>query len=200
MFFVSLLQFTTSHHKQSHLSSNYTLVNLWLTQHTHTHTHTHTHGFPGSSAGKESTFNGADLGSIHGLGRCPGAGHGNPLQYSCLENPHGQGSLRHYSPWGCKESDMTERLSTAQHTHTNTHIHTHTHTHIMLHAYRYVQVCTHNTILEFDSVTPWTVALLASLFMEFSRQVVLHLSNPGIDPSSFVSPALVHRFFTTGTT
>ena len=93
-------------------------------------THTHTHGFPGSSAGKESAFNGADLGSIHGLGRCPGAGHGNPLQYSCLENPHGQGSLRHYSPWGCKESDMTERLSTAQHTHTNTHIHTHTHTHI----------------------------------------------------------------------
>ena len=49
------------------------------------------------------------LGSIPGLGRSPGGGHGNPLQYSCLENPHGQ---RSYSPWGHKESDMTERLST----------------------------------------------------------------------------------------
>ena len=39
-----------------------------------------------------------------------------PLQYSCLENPHGQMSLAGYSPWGCKESDTTERLSTAQHT------------------------------------------------------------------------------------
>ena len=32
----------------------------------------------------------------------------NPLQYSCLENPHGQGSLAGYSPWGCKESDMAD--------------------------------------------------------------------------------------------
>ena len=39
-------------------------------------------------------------------------GHGNPLQYSDLENPHGQRSLAGYSPWGCKESDVTERLST----------------------------------------------------------------------------------------
>ena len=54
------------------------------------------------------------LGSIPGLGRCPGGRHGNPLQYSCLENPHGQRSLAGYSPWCCKESDMTEWLSTAQ--------------------------------------------------------------------------------------
>ena len=38
-----------------------------------------------------------------------------PLRYSCLENPHGQRSLAGYSPWGHKESDMTEGLSTAQH-------------------------------------------------------------------------------------
>ena len=38
------------------------------------------------------------------------------LQYSCLENPHGQRSLAGYSPWGRKESDTTEQLSTAQHT------------------------------------------------------------------------------------
>ena len=48
------------------------------------------------------------------LRRSPGGRHGNPLQYSCLENPHGQKSLVGYSPWGCKELDVTERLSTAQ--------------------------------------------------------------------------------------
>ena len=51
-------------------------------------------------------------GSIPGLGRSPGEVHGNPLQYSCLENPHGQRSLAGYSPWGHKESDMTEWLIT----------------------------------------------------------------------------------------
>ena len=49
-----------------------------------------------------------DLGSIPGLGRSTGGRHGNPLQYSCLENPHGQRSLAGYSPSGCKELDMTE--------------------------------------------------------------------------------------------
>ena len=44
-----------------------------------------------------------DAVSIPGLGRCPGGGQGNPLQYSCLENPHGQRSLTGYSPWGHKE-------------------------------------------------------------------------------------------------
>ena len=44
----------------------------------------------------------------------PGGGYGNPLLYSCLENPHGKRSLVGYSLWGCKELDPTERLSTAQ--------------------------------------------------------------------------------------
>ena len=65
-------------------------------------------GFPGSSDVKESTCNAEDLGSIPGLGRSPGGGHGTPLQYSCLENPHGQRSLVGYSPQGRKESDTTE--------------------------------------------------------------------------------------------
>ena len=43
--------------------------------------------FPGSSAAKASACNTGDLGSIPGLGRSPGEGNGNPLQYSCLENP-----------------------------------------------------------------------------------------------------------------
>ena len=41
--------------------------------------------------------------------------HSNLLQYSCLENPHGQRNLVGYSPWGCKELDVTERLSTHSH-------------------------------------------------------------------------------------
>jgi len=50
---------------------------------------------------------------VPSLRRSLGAGHGNPLQYTFLENPHGQRSLAGYSPWGHKESDSTE-LSTAQ--------------------------------------------------------------------------------------
>ena len=65
-------------------------------------------GFLGDSDGKEYACNERDLGLISGLGRSPGGGHGNPLQYSCLENPHGQRSPVGYSPWGCKESDVTE--------------------------------------------------------------------------------------------
>ena len=42
----------------------------------------------------------------------PGGGHGHPLQYSCLENPHGQRGLVGCSPWGCKESDIATQQST----------------------------------------------------------------------------------------
>ena len=63
---------------------------------------------PDGSDSEESTCNLEDLGSIPGLGRSPGGGHGNPLQCSCLENPHGQRSLAGYSPHGHKESDTTE--------------------------------------------------------------------------------------------
>ena len=67
---------------------------------------------PGGSDGKETACNIGDLGLIPGLGRSPGGGHSNPLQYSCLENPHGQRCLAGYSAWGCKELDTTERLGT----------------------------------------------------------------------------------------
>ena len=49
-------------------------------------------GFPGSSDSKASAYNVGDLGSIPGSGRSPGEGNGNPLQYSCLENPMDQGA------------------------------------------------------------------------------------------------------------
>ena len=69
--------------------------------------------FPGGSDSKESACNMEDLGSVPGLGRSLGGGHGNPLQYSCLENSHGQQSLAGDSPWGHKELDTIEPRNTA---------------------------------------------------------------------------------------
>ena len=63
--------------------------------------------FPGGSDGKESAYNLGDLGSIPGLGRYPGRGHGNPLQYSCLENPMNRGAWR-ATVRGVAKSDETE--------------------------------------------------------------------------------------------
>ena len=54
--------------------------------------HSLTMGFPGSSTGKESACNMGDPGLIPGSERSPGGGHGNPLQYSCLENPMNGGT------------------------------------------------------------------------------------------------------------
>ena len=68
-------------------------------------------GFPGISVVKNRPANAGDtedVGSTPGSGRSPEGGHDNPLQYSCLENPHGQRSLVGYSLWGRKESDTTE--------------------------------------------------------------------------------------------
>ena len=49
-----------------------------------------------------------DMGLIPGSRRSPGKGHGTPFQYSCLENSMGRGAWWTTSPWGCKESDMTD--------------------------------------------------------------------------------------------
>ena len=73
-----------------------------------------TEGFPGGSDGKESACNAGGLGLIPGLRRSPRGGPGHPLQYSRLENPHGQRSLAGYGPWSRKESDTTEQLSISQ--------------------------------------------------------------------------------------
>ena len=66
----------------------------------------HILGLLGSSAGKESAHNAGDLGSIPGSGRSPGEGNGNPLQYSCQENPVDKRAWQIQS-MGLKESDMT---------------------------------------------------------------------------------------------
>ena len=78
------------------------------------------------------------------LRRYPRGGHGVPIQYSCLESPHGQRSLAIYSPWVCKESDMTEWLSTAQH-HGNNNT-----TYLWLG--RFMTRCTQSTWLSDDSI------------------------------------------------
>ena len=69
-------------------------------------------GFPGGSVVKNLPANAGDagdMGSVPGLGRSPGGGNGNLLQYSCLKTlRHGQRSLVGYSPLGGKESDKTE--------------------------------------------------------------------------------------------
>ena len=58
---------------------------------------------------KNLPANAGDAGLIPGLGRFPGEGNGNPVQYSCLENPMDRGAWQPgYSPWGHKVSDMTE--------------------------------------------------------------------------------------------
>ena len=72
-----------------------------------------TQGFPHGRAVKHPPVNegdARDVGLILGLGRSSGVGNGNPLQYSCLEDPHGQRSLAGYSPWGRTESDTTEHV------------------------------------------------------------------------------------------
>ena len=63
--------------------------------------------FPGGSDGKVSVYNAGDQGSIPESGRIPGEGSGNPLHYSCLDNPMDRGA---WCPWGRKESDATEQL------------------------------------------------------------------------------------------
>ena len=63
-------------------------------------------GFPGGSVGKEFTCNAGDRDSIPGSGRCPGGGHGNPLQHSRLENPMDRGAWR-ATAHGVSELDTT---------------------------------------------------------------------------------------------
>ena len=88
-------------------------------------------GFAGDASGKKLPANVGDVGglpanvgdvrgsaSVSGLGRSPGGWDGNPLWYSCLENPMDRGARWGFSTWGRKESDTTEAT---KHTHTHTH-------------------------------------------------------------------------------
>ena len=78
-------------------------------------------GFPGGSEVKASACNAGDLGSIPGSGRSPGEGNGNPLQYSCLENPMDGGAW-----WATVHGVAKSRTRLSDHTFTHTHLHTST--------------------------------------------------------------------------
>ena len=67
--------------------------------------------FPDGSVEKTLPANGKDEGAIPGAVRSAGDGKGSPPQYSLPGKPHGWRSLENYSPWGCKESDMTKQLN-----------------------------------------------------------------------------------------
>ena len=71
-------------------------------------------GFSGSSDSKESACNAGDLGSIPGLRRSPGEGLATHSSILAWRLPYGLKSLAGYSPWGRKEQDTSEGLSTAQ--------------------------------------------------------------------------------------
>ena len=69
------------------------------------------HGLPRGLKGEELACHARDAGSIPGSGRSPGGGHGNPPQYSCLENPIARGAWRATVHGVTKESDKTEQLN-----------------------------------------------------------------------------------------
>ena len=68
-------------------------------------------GFPGGSDGKESSHSAGDLGSILGMGRSVGGGNGNPLLYSCPENPKDRGDWG-VTVHGIAESEVTQHTQT----------------------------------------------------------------------------------------
>jgi len=67
-------------------------------------------GFPGNSVVKNPLANAGDAGSIPGSGRSPGGEHGNPLQYSYLENPMDRDTVWQATVHGATESDVTEHI------------------------------------------------------------------------------------------
>ena len=108
------------------------------------------------------------MGSIPGLGRCPGRGHSNPLQYSCLENSHGQRSPEGYSPWDCKESGMTEQLNTQ---------------HNLWGFGQFSSVQFSHSVVS-NSATPWTEVHQASLSITNSRSLLKLMSIGLMVPSN----------------
>ena len=127
------------------------------------------------SDGKESTCNAGDLDSIPGLGEISWRRAWQPTPVFLPEESYGQRSLEGYLPWGHKESDVTERLSTAQHFVLCV---------CMLSHFSRVRLC----------VTPWKGAHQAALSMGFSRPESGHglpLPSPGDLPDPGIGPAVL---------
>ena len=159
---------------------------------------------------KESTcsaLDAGDTGSIPWSGRSPGGGHGHPLQYPCLENPHGQRSL--CVPGVTENQTWLKPVSTHAHLQKcreggrfSLFLKDSTHVCVLVCVLSHVRL----------TVTPWTIAHQALLSMELCRQEYwsgLPFPPPGDLPDleivppahpSLVSSALADRFFTSSAT
>ena len=117
---------------------------------------------------------------VQSLGWKDGGGHGNPLQYSCLENPHRQKSLVGYNPWGHKELNMTVQLSTK-----NTH-----YVFITLlktQGYNVVIICSFQ-VTSFKKKTATILALVRSV-----KKLLINQSCPSLcDPMDWQPTKLLH--------
>ena len=138
--------------------------------------------FPGGSDGKASAYNAGDPGSFPGLGRSPGEGNGNPLQYFCLENPMDGRACRLHSMGSQNWTQLSDFISLQW-----LYI-------LLLLCDLKVKVKSLSRVRLF--VTPWTVAHQAPPSMEFSRQEYWSgvpfpspgdLPDPGIEPGSAAS-------------
>ena len=151
------------------------------------------------SDGKESACNAGDLDSIPGLGRSPGEGNDNPLQYSCLENPMGRGAwqatvhgVAKSQPWWSFSSNLIILSSWTVFLQTS----------FIWKSYKPLSFLKWSHLVMSDFATPWTIACKAPLSMGFSRQEYWSglpfpspgdLPNPGIEPGS---TCIIGRRFT----
>ena len=146
-------------------------------------------GFPGGSDGKESACNAEDLCSVPGLGRSAGERNGSPLHYSFLENSMEQRSLASYIPQGCKESDVTERLTQSSGL-KNLLLRKiyFKHQPSQLYPSVVVQLLSHVQLF----ATPWTAAHQASLSSTVSQSLLKIMSIESVVPyNHLISAALV---------
>ena len=116
------------------------------------------------------------------LGRSPGGGHGNPLQYSCLENPMTRGAW-----WAAVHSvtnSLTGLMQISTHTHTHTHTHTLTHTHTIKLSWSPTGLVQFSCSVMSLFVTPWTAACQASLSITNSQSPPKPMSIEAVIPSN----------------
>ena len=154
---------------------------------------------PPSLSCTDSACNAEDVDLITGVGRSPGGGHGNPLQYSCLENSMNREVWQATIHSDAKSWTWWKRVST----HACTHTHTHTHTHM----YESESV---NRSAVCDSLCPhWLLACQDPLSMGFSRKEYWSevpcpplgdLLDPWIELKSLMSSELEGGLFTTNAT
>ena len=128
--------------------------------HTHIYITLYTHNthmvFPHSSVCKESAYNAGDLGSIPGLWRCPGEGNGNPLQYSCLENPMDREAWQLHCAWGRKSRTW---LSDFHFTKIHIYIYIYIYTYIYIYIYGQLKLsakrCCRPMLIHSENMVPY---------------------------------------------